>query len=89
MALGAQARQILTMVLGEASWLAVAGVAVGLGAALLLTRFVRIMLYGLKPNDPVTLVCAGALLIAVALLAGWVPARRAARVQPMQALRHE
>jgi ABC-type lipoprotein release transport system permease subunit len=47
------------------------------------------MLYGLKPNDPVTLACAAALLFMVALLAGWVPARRASRVQPMQALRHE
>ncbi len=89
LALGAQTRQIMAMVLGEASWLAVAGVAAGLGAALLLTRFLRTMLFGLKPNDPATLVCAGALLFAVALLAGWVPARRASKVQPMQALRHE
>jgi predicted permease len=89
LALGAQARQILSMVLGEAFWLAAAGVAAGLGAALLLTRFLRTMLYGLKPNDPATLVCAAALLFAVALLAGWVPAQRASRVQPMQALRHE
>jgi predicted permease len=89
LALGAQARQILSMVLGEAFWLAAAGVAAGLGAALFLTRFLRTMLYGLKPNDPATLVCAATLLFAVALLAGWVPARRASRVQPMQALRHE
>ena len=89
LALGAQARQILVMVLGEASWLAVGGVVAGLGAALLLTRFLRTMLFGLKPNDPATLVSAGALLFAVALLAGWAPALRASKVQPMQALRHE
>ena len=89
LALGAQARQILTMVLRETSWLAVIGVAVGLGASLLLTRFLASMLFGLKPNDPATLIGSAALLFAVALLAGFVPARRASRVQPMQALRHE
>jgi len=89
LALGAQARQILTMVLRETSWLAVIGVAIGLGAALLLTRFLASMLFGLKPNDPATLIGAAALLFAVALLAGFIPARRASRVQPMQALRHE
>jgi predicted permease len=89
LALGAQARQILTMVLGEASWLAIAGVAVGLGAALLLTRFLKTMLFGLKPTDPLTILGAGATLFAVALLAGFIPARRASRVEPMQALRHE
>jgi predicted permease len=89
LALGARVGQIQSMVLGEASWLAVLGVAAGLGAALLLTRFLRTMLYGLQPNDPATLACAAALLFGVALLAGWVPARRASRVQPMAALRHE
>jgi predicted permease len=89
LALGAQARQILTMVLGETSWLAVTGVAVGLGAALLLTRFLKTMLFGLKPTDPLTMIGAGAMLFAVALLAGFIPARRASRVEPMQALRHE
>jgi predicted permease len=89
LALGAQARQILTMILRETSWLAVLGVATGLGGALLLTRLVRSMLFGLKPNDPTTLVASAGLLFAVALLAGWVPARRASRVEPMQALRHE
>ena len=89
LALGAQARQILTMVLRETSWLAVIGVAVGLGAALILTRFLASMLFGLKPNDPASMVGSAALLFAVALLAGFVPARRASKVQPMQALRHE
>ena len=89
LALGAQARQILVMVLGETSGLAIIGVASGLGAALLLTRFLDSMLFGLKPNDPATLVSAALLLFAAALLAGFIPARRASRVQPMQALRHE
>ncbi len=77
------------MVLRETSSLAVIGVALGLGAALLLTRFLASMFFGLKPNDPATLIASAALLFAVALLAGFIPARRASRVQPMQALRHE
>ena len=89
LALGAQAGQILGMVLNESTRLALAGIAIGLGAALLLTRFLKSMLYGLKPHDPATLVCAAALLLTVALLAAWVPALRASRVQPVQALRHE
>jgi ABC-type antimicrobial peptide transport system permease subunit len=89
LALGARAGQILAMILGETSWLAVIGVAVGLGAALMLTRFLGAMLFGLKPNNPATLICAAVILFTVALLAGFVPARRASQVQPMQALRHE
>jgi ABC-type antimicrobial peptide transport system permease subunit len=89
LALGAQAQQILAMILRETSWLAIIGVAVGLGAALLLTRFLASMLFGLKPNDPATLVGAATLLFAVPLLAGFIPARRASHVQPIQALRHE
>jgi len=89
MALGAQARQMLFMVLRESFGLAVIGVAVGLGAALFLIRFLQAMLYGLKANDPATLMGAALLLFTVAILAGWGPARRASRVEPMQALRHE
>jgi predicted permease len=89
LALGAQANQILTMVLRETSWLAMIGVTAGLGAALVLTRFLASMLFGLKPNDPATIIASVALLFAMALLAGFVPARRASRIQPMQALRHE
>ena len=89
LALGAQTRQIMTMILRETSWLAVIGVAVGLGTALLLTRFLESMLFALKPNDPATMIASAVLLFAVALLAGFIPARRAAQVQPMQALRHE
>jgi predicted permease len=89
MALGARAGQMLRMVLREASWMAVVGIAVGLGAALLLARYVKSMLYGLTATDPWILAGAGVLLLAVALLAGWGPARRASRVEPMEALRHE
>jgi ABC-type antimicrobial peptide transport system permease subunit len=89
MALGAQASQMLRMILREASWLAVIGVAAGVGAALLLARFIGTMLYGLTPNDPFILISSGLLLLTVALLSGWGPARRAARTDPMEALRHE
>jgi len=89
LALGALPHQVLAMVLREATWLSLAGIGAGLGAALLLTRLVKSMLYGLQPADPMSLAAGAALLVAVALLASWVPARRAAGVQPMQALRHE
>ena len=89
LALGAMPRQVLGMVLREASWLSLTGIAVGLGVALLLTRLVKSMLYGLQPADPVSLMGGAILLVAVALAASWFPARRAAGVQPMEALRHE
>ena len=88
-ALGARTRQVLTMVLMETSWLAIVGVIIGLVAGLGLIRLIRTMLYGLRPFDPVSLVIAGVLLLAVSLFAGFVPARRASKVQPMEALRHE
>jgi predicted permease len=89
LALGARAQQVLAMVLREASWLAVAGVVVGLVAGLALVRLIRTMLYGLKPWDPVSVIAAAGLLVAVSLVAGYVPARRASKVEPMVALRHE
>jgi predicted permease len=89
MALGARADQVLRMVLGEVMALALTGIGAGLGAALLLTRFLNSMLFGLKPTDPLTLASAALLLLAVAMLAGWTPARRASHIQPVQALRHE
>ncbi len=89
MALGAQAGQVLGMVLREASWIAIAGVALGVCGTLWLVRFLSAMLYALKPWDPPTLAGAAALLIIIALLAGFGPARRASRVDPMSALRHE
>ena len=77
------------MILRESAWLAVAGIVVGVGAALLLTRLVKSMLYGIQPYDPATLTAGILVLLAVALAASWIPARRAAGVQPMEALRHE
>jgi predicted permease len=89
LALGAQATQVMGMVLREALWLALAGVVAGGAAALALTRTLQSMLFGLRPDDPVTFAVAALLLLAVALLAGLVPARVAARVNPMEALRHD
>jgi predicted permease len=89
LALGARRRQVQGMVLKEAGWLAAAGVVAGVAAALGLGRVLKSMLYGLRPSDPASLLGAAALLLAVALLAGWVPAMRASRVEPMDALRHE
>jgi ABC-type antimicrobial peptide transport system permease subunit len=89
LALGALPRRVLGMILREASWISLAGVALGLGSALLLARLVKSMLYGLQPADPMSF-CAGVfLLVAVGLAASWIPARKAASVQPMEALRHE
>ena len=65
------------------------GAAVGIVAALALTRYTASMLFGIKPQDPVTMAAAFAVLLCVTALAGFVPARRATRVEPMQALRNE
>jgi len=89
LALGAQPGQVRGMILRESTWLALAGIVVGVGAALALARVVKSMLYGIQPYDPVTFGAGVLILMAVALAAGWVPARRAAGVQPMEALRHE
>ena len=89
MALGARQRDILGMVLREALLLVALGAAAGLLAALGLSRFVASQLYGINPSDPRTLALAAGLLLAVAAVAGYIPARRASRVQPMAALRME
>ena len=89
LALGAPRGQVRAMVLREATGLAVAGVAVGLGVVLGLVQLVKSMLYGLQPRDPVSLGCTAVVLFGVAMVAGWIPAARASRVEPMQALRHE
>ncbi len=89
LALGAQRKQMRAMVLRESTLLTLAGVAAGLGAALLLARSISSMLYGVLPNDPVTIAGGALLLLAVALVASWIPAARAASVEPMEALRHE
>jgi predicted permease len=89
LALGAQPGQVRGMILRESTLLAVAGIVVGVAAALLLTRLVKSMLYGIGPYDPLTLSAGVLVLLAVALAASWIPARRAAGVEPMEALRHE
>ena len=89
LALGARRRQVRGMVLREAGWLSVVGVLCGLAIALALGKLVRSMLYGLQPADPASLAGAAGVLIAVALIAGWLPAMRASSVEPMEALRHE
>jgi predicted permease len=88
-ALGARSEQVQGMVLREAAWMTVLGVAAGAGGALALGRVVASLLYGLKPWDPATFAVAGTVLVLVALAASWIPARRAAGVDPIRALRHE
>ncbi len=89
MALGAQRGDVIWLVLREALALAVAGVVIGLLASLAATQTASTLLFGLKPNDPLTIAAATLLLLVVAALAGYLPARRAARVDPMAALREE
>lgn len=89
LALGAIPRQVLEMVLREASWMSAAGIAIGFTASVMLARLVRSMLYGIAPYDPLTFAGAALLLMLVALGASWIPARRASSVQPVEALRHE
>jgi len=89
MALGARSADVLWMVLREALVLMLAGVAIGVPAALAASRLIASMLFGLTPWDPLTISAATLVLVAVAVLAGYLPARRASRVSPMVALRYE
>jgi ABC-type antimicrobial peptide transport system permease subunit len=88
-ALGAAAGAVMQLVIRQALALALAGVAIGLVAALALNHALGSLLYGVRPADPATLGLAAAVLLAAALLAACLPARRAARVDPMTALRCE
>jgi predicted permease len=89
MALGAERSSVLWMVLRESIWLVGIGVAAGLGAAAASTRVLSGLLYEVSPTDPVTFAISAAVLLAVATFAAYIPARRAARVDPMVALRYE
>ena len=89
MALGAERRGIIWMVLREVLALASVGLLIGLAAAWETTHFLAPLLYGTKPNDPLAISLAVAILIAAALAAGYTPAWRASRIDPMTALRHE
>jgi predicted permease len=89
MSLGAQPSQVLRLVMGQGAKLALAGIVVGIAAALALTRLMRSLLFEVSPADPLTFAGIAVLLVAVALTACYIPARRAMRVDPMTALRYE
>jgi len=89
LALGAERRDLLRLVIRQGAMLALLGVGIGMGGALALTRFLSSMLYEVRPTDPPTLLGVSLILAAVALLASYIPARRATKVDPMVALRYE
>jgi putative ABC transport system permease protein len=89
MALGAGRGEVLRMVFRNALRLVLAGMAAGIVGALALTRFLSSLLFGVRPSDPVTFVAVSVLLAAAALLASYIPARRATKVDPIVALRYE
>jgi predicted permease len=89
MALGASARQVTQLVLLQTLWLVGIGIVIGLGAALAATRWVKSLLFGLQAHDPMTIGLAVLVLLAVAAVAGYLPARRASRVDPLVALKYE
>jgi len=89
MALGAQRGAVVWMVLRQAFVLAIVGLAIGLSSALGLSRFVESFLFGVQPNSPAALVLAVTILLSAVLVAGYVPARKASRIAPITAVRHE
>jgi putative ABC transport system permease protein len=88
-AVGAGSRDIRNLVFGEGFRLVAGGVLSGLAAAMVVSRVLRTFLYGVEPTDPATLVAVGLLFAGVAMLACWVPTHRAAKVDPVEALRYE
>ena len=89
MALGAQPLDVLQLVVGDSFKIVATGVFVGIGVSSALTWFMRSLLYAVSPNDPLTFVVVAALLALVGLIASYIPAHRATRVDPMVALRYE
>ncbi|OHB79868.1 MAG: hypothetical protein A2Z25_09060 [Planctomycetes bacterium RBG_16_55_9] len=89
MALGARPQDVARPILRQAVLLAVIGVAIAMPVTLTLSQVMRSVVYGIKPHDPLTMIGAAMLMIAVVALAAWIPARRAARIDPMEALRYE
>ena len=87
MALGAQSAEVRRMVVRQGLVLAVVGVGIGLVGALALSRLISSLLYGIAPYDPLTLAVVSVGLLAVSAIASWLPARRAARIDPIEALR--
>jgi putative ABC transport system permease protein len=88
-ALGAQPSDVLRLMAGQGTTLALSGIGLGLAGAIALTRLMQRMLFGVTPTDPATFCAVPLVLLAVALVAGLLPARRAARIDPTVALRHE
>ena len=88
-ALGATPREVLRMVLSEGLMVAAAGIVIGVGIALLLARVMARLLFGIAPTDPASFLLAAAGLLALTLVAAYIPARRAARIEPVRALRAE
>jgi ABC-type antimicrobial peptide transport system permease subunit len=86
LSLGADRGDIVRLIVGQAGRATAVGAVAGLAGAVLLSRFLRTLLFGVAPTDPTTLAGAVALLVVLALLAAWVPARRAARLDPVAAL---
>jgi ABC-type antimicrobial peptide transport system permease subunit len=88
-ALGASSRQVLGLVLGHGARLTLVGLVIGMAGALALTRLLTRLLYGVAPTDPLTFTLVPVLLAAVSIVACWIPARRATRVDPVVAMRTE